>query len=187
MPPAIHIKFIEGVKPLANAEEFGKKLENMTKKISQKSNHFMEGAKLNAKINRLEVDIEEIQYKIGKLYYERYFDDENCEFGTYIQKINEIADEIHACEEKLLNRKGLRTCPICNAQIPIDDVFCGKCGSRLEPLCDDSEENGEEEPEFEDGEVDAYAETDEATDSEFTDGSKTYESTEDELDSDLDE
>ena len=111
--------------------QLGKRIGNIAQSASQKSGKMVETAKLNAEVNRLEGDIEDIQYELGKAYYEKYFLDEECEFADHIQRINQIVAKIQACNTKLLAYKDLQVCPNCHSTEPLGNEFCGKCGARL--------------------------------------------------------
>lgn len=125
---------------MASFSDFGKKLGLVTKKVSDKSSQVVENAKLNSQINRLETDIEDIQYELGKAYYEKYFMDDTCEFCEYIKRINDIVEEIRLKNDKILFHKGLRVCPSCQTLVSLENDFCGKCGTRLEyPVIDNKE------------------------------------------------
>lgn len=122
-------------------DQLGKKIRGLAHNASKKSERVVETAKLNAAINRLELDIEDIQYELGKAYYEEYFNASGTEFQNYVDQINELAAQIQEHNKKLLAFKNLQVCQACDSTEPLANEFCGKCGARLlgyklEPKCE---------------------------------------------------
>ncbi|MEL7608454.1 MAG: zinc-ribbon domain-containing protein [Bacillota bacterium] len=119
---------------MASFNDFGKKLSGFVQNASKKSEEMIDNAKLSSEINRFEGNIHDLQLSLGKAYYEKYAQDETCEFADYIVKINALVADIQKRNEILLARKNLRNCPNCQTTVPLNNVFCGKCGMRLPPI-----------------------------------------------------
>ncbi|MDL2258517.1 zinc ribbon domain-containing protein [Eubacteriales bacterium OttesenSCG-928-K08] len=110
---------------------FGKKLSNIADSASQKTNELVETAKMNAEISRLEADIEDLQFELGKLYYSDNKQNADSPYNDIIVKIHKCEKEIHDCNQRILAHKGLEYCTHCGGVVANADEFCSKCGRRL--------------------------------------------------------
>ncbi len=136
--------------------QFAKRLGNIAENASKKSNAMMEAARLKGEINRITGEIEDLQFELGKAYYE---DNKTKTIGPYfetIEKIGCLEREIFVRNEKLLAQKGLVYCVDCGAVIAIDDGFCNKCGAPVPKekrpvetvICRNCGEENEEDTEY---------------------------------------
>ena len=117
---------------MENISKIGKWLGRVADNASKKSSDLVETAKLNSEISRMEADIEDIQFELGRLYYEDHKDEENAQYADLIEQIKTYEADIHARNEKLLAHKGLQYCAECGAIVDQSDEFCSKCGARVE-------------------------------------------------------
>lgn len=143
---------------MASINDYGKRLSGFVQNASKKSEEMIDSAKLSSEINRLENNIDDLQFKLGKAYYEKYLQDETCEFAEFIVKINEMVADIQRRNEVLLSRKNLRNCPNCQTTVPLTNEFCGKCGMRLPPIQgagDDQDTQDKQDTQQEEGAQDA--------------------------------
>ncbi|MDL2217679.1 zinc ribbon domain-containing protein [Christensenellaceae bacterium OttesenSCG-928-M15] len=108
---------------------FSKKLGKLAGNASRKSGELVEAAKLNSEINRLQMDIEDLQFELGNAYYQENKDNPVDPYADYIAQIRQCEQEIGAYEEKLLALKGLLYCPACGEIVDGRDEFCSKCGA----------------------------------------------------------
>lgn len=106
-------------------ERFGK----LAGGAGKKSGALMETARLNTEINRLLADMEDIQFELGRAYYEDHKTKSTGPYIEYIQRINHMENEIHTRNEKLLSKKGLQYCENCGAVVADEDEFCSKCAT----------------------------------------------------------
>ena len=119
----------------------GKWLGKIADNASKKSSDLVETARLNSEISRMEADIEDIQFELGKLYYEDHKDEENVPYADLIEQIKTYEADIHARNEKLLAQKGLQYCEKCDAIVDQSDEFCSKCGTRVQVVHPQTEED----------------------------------------------
>lgn len=99
--------------------------------VSQASNRMVSTAKINSEINKLEIEAEELQFEIGKKYYEANKSEPKGHYGDDINKLNEMYETIHDLNATLLSYKGMRYCPKCDAVVSMEDDFCSKCGCAI--------------------------------------------------------
>lgn len=120
---------------------FGKKLESIADNASKKSGELVEAARLNAEIGRLQADIEDLQFELGRAYYEENKDNPDGPFADIFKQILHSEQEIRVRNVKLLAQKGLLYCPGCDAVIGQDDGFCSKCGTPLPKVKEPGQHN----------------------------------------------
>ncbi|MDP4180387.1 MAG: zinc ribbon domain-containing protein [Bacillota bacterium] len=116
-------------------------LNNMGKKISgagkvaiKASGNMMQITKFNLAIKSEENKIEGFMVEIGNKIFEKYKEgntvDEdvtgNCE------DILKCMKEIEELKLKIIDVRDLKKCQGCGAEIDKDDVFCSKCGSKVD-------------------------------------------------------
>lgn len=110
---------------------FSKKIGSLAGNASKKSGDIVETARLNSEVSRLELDIEDLQFELGRAYYEENKDNPVGPYAEYIAQIRSCEAEIRSCNEKLLAKKGMFYCPQCDAVVDASDEFCSKCGARV--------------------------------------------------------
>ncbi|MBE6845835.1 MAG: zinc ribbon domain-containing protein [Ruminococcus sp.] len=124
--------------------DFGKKVSNKTKEISQKAKVMSETNSLNNIIKGEECKID-FQYKtIGKLYYEKYGENPSDEFKEAIETINASKEKIEETKQEITKIRSRFNCPNCGEAFKNDALFCSKCGAKLP-------EREEEKPKIPDG------------------------------------
>ena len=124
--------------------DFGKKVSNKTKEISQKAKVMSETNSLNNIIKGEECKID-FQYKtIGKLYYEKYGENPSDEFKEAIETINASKEKIEETKQEITKIRSRFNCPNCGEAFKNDALFCSKCGAKLP-------EREEEKPQIPDG------------------------------------
>lgn len=110
---------------------FSKKLGALAGSASKKSGEIMEAAKLNSEINKLQLDIEDLEFELGCAYYEDNKGNASGPYADYLDRIRVCEQEIARNEEKLIALKGMVHCEKCGAVVDGQDELCGKCGAQL--------------------------------------------------------
>ncbi len=113
-------------------------MENKTagEKAVQEAGQSAENA---AQIAALEEESEKLKDSFGSLYTEigRNFyekpDGYELEIAAAVQKLNEMNGRIHENYLSTLRLKGIRYCPNCENIVDNETVFCGDCGTRIDP------------------------------------------------------
>ena len=72
--------------------------------------------------------------EIGRLYYNQYKDN-NCDVTKQINQkcedVTRLYTEIEDLKVKILFERGLKICPSCGSEIPLEYAFCFKCGAKF--------------------------------------------------------
>lgn len=90
-------------------------------------------AALEAENETLKSSFEPIYTEIGRNFYEK---PEGYELviAAAAEKLNEMNRKIHDNYLCTLRLKGIRYCPSCEAIVDDATVFCGDCGTRIDPV-----------------------------------------------------
>lgn len=116
---------------MAFFDKIGKTITNTSKDVAKKTKDLTETAKLNSQINTELKKIEEIHFKIGKIYYEEY---KNTSLENLIPLCNEIDEaynRIEANKAQIVEIKGILPCPNCGTELSNESTFCSKCGANV--------------------------------------------------------
>ncbi len=111
--------------------DFGKKISNKTKEISQKAKVMSETNSLNNIIKGEECKID-FQYKtIGKLYFEKFGENPDDDFTEAIETIKASMQKIDETKQEITKIRSRFNCPECGEPFKSDALFCSKCGAKL--------------------------------------------------------
>lgn len=88
-------------------------------------------SKLESKIYEEQNEINEIYSQIGKLYYELYPNTSDENLLPLCNVVKESKRIIALCEKQKFFLQGIRLCQNCNAQLPLDSLYCNKCGAKI--------------------------------------------------------
>ncbi|MBQ8826817.1 MAG: hypothetical protein IJ007_06975 [Oscillospiraceae bacterium] len=113
-------------------EKISKNITDTGKVVTEKTKQVSESAKLNAKIVSSENTISTNYTILGKYYYENFKENPAEEVAEACNAITAANDAIVTMKAQLLSIKGLVKCTACDAECPIENNFCGKCGAALE-------------------------------------------------------
>lgn len=78
--------------------------------------------------------IKDAEEQLDQLYYDTGYKviEELGQFPEEIQRAQELKAEIEECERALAERKGVRVCPECGAEMSVNAAYCSECGAELE-------------------------------------------------------
>lgn len=120
---------------MAFLDEFDKKLTMLGQGAIQKTKEVTDSAKLSAAIKGLEVQKKEKLSELGNMYYQiykSYGGSVGKEAEEIIAGIESIEQQIDQNKEQMRKIKGVIYCPNCNAEIPMNSLFCNVCGAKIE-------------------------------------------------------
>ncbi len=117
-------------------------LTQTSKDIAKKAKDLVDVNSVKAAINDQKKVISKAYERIGEQYYKDHAeagsDDYQMEFETIGEanaKLKELYNELHTL-------KNISVCPSCGATHSQEDLFCSKCGMKLnhQPVCEPEEE-----------------------------------------------
>lgn len=112
-------------------DKLSETLLNASKDVSQKAKDLSGAAKLTMDIRAKEDQVQKIYAQIGKLYFEAHQNDEPVEFEQMTQ-VKETLEVIENMKKELSELKGVKVCPRCGQEVMAEDVYCKKCGAKIE-------------------------------------------------------
>lgn len=119
---------------MAFLENLGKKVGEAAQAAAKKSGELVETTKLNVNINSEEDKVQKLCTQIGRKVYEKYsaagIADEDVKDMCEAIKVHE--QNIKSLRDKIMEVKGVKTCANCGSEMDKAQLFCAKCGSRIE-------------------------------------------------------
>lgn len=126
-------------------------MANIGDKFASAGSFIVDRAKDVSGYARLSIDLKtkegyvESKYKeLGKAYYEDHKDDEEPAYDIMLM-IAEANEQIAEIKEELTAMKGMVVCKSCGHEVRDDDIYCSKCGAKIE--------RPEPEPDFFDNDI----------------------------------
>lgn len=138
---------------MAFFDEVKKSITDVSETIVKKSTALVEIQKLKMKKTSLENDIKRDFALLGKIYFAKMeADGTEGETPEAIQSYERIVGARQAVEEikeKLSKMNNEKNCRACGASVPLDTIYCPKCGTRFEDEvseegCETAEESSKE-------------------------------------------
>ena len=108
------------------------KLQQVGQGVVRGTKELTDTTRLRSQIAEEQRQIANFYAQIGKTYYETVEPEADSPIGALCQAIKAAQERIEKYEEDILQIKGTRRCPVCNANVPIADPFCGSCGAKHE-------------------------------------------------------
>lgn len=109
---------------------FGEKFSKLTSDTKKQAQVIAETNRLNAAIRREEDAIQAVYTEIGKQYFETCRDDGDAPqvLRAMMDRIANHLSRIGEMRARLLEIRGVKTCPGCGAEAQIKALFCSNCG-----------------------------------------------------------
>lgn len=112
-------------------KKIGQGVSVATKNVKESIDISKKRCEIKKQMNEADDKIEKLKLSIGESVYERYKN------GTGNDSCIELCKEIDSTkaqmiklEAQLLELDGIKLCEKCGTKIPLDAVFCSKCGER---------------------------------------------------------
>ena len=116
----------------------GHKISKMGKGVSKRTRTFKNSFTTRMQINNKEQEIEKYFLELGHRFYEDHVDNPPLEYRDCMEAIYVLNQEICGAKEHLKLLQGIRLCPDCQGESPIDAAFCAYCGHPFPPLEEDT-------------------------------------------------
>lgn len=130
--------WVKGNNREENVMEFFDKLSESLvsagKDVSQKAKDVSEIAKLKLDIKSKEDYVQKQYEELGRSYYEKHKDEEECEEAEQFFLIREAVEEIERMKAEVLRIQGSAECPKCGAKMPEGAVYCSNCGTKMDDM-----------------------------------------------------
>lgn len=116
---------------MAFFDKIGKTITSTSKDVAKKTKNLTETAKLNSQINAEQKMIEELQAKVGRIYYEEYKNTSLENLKPLCIEIDEAYSRIEIYRAQIIEIKGILPCPNCGVELSNESAFCSKCGTNV--------------------------------------------------------
>ena len=116
---------------MAFFDQLGQKLTQTSQDAVKKTKDMAEVVRLNSAIADEGKKIEAAYREIGRLYFEHLSDSGDPILQPSIAEIKRALAAIQEMKDTISGLKGVRSCPSCGAELPIDAVFCTSCGVKM--------------------------------------------------------
>lgn len=136
--------FFEKVK--LNANKAKDEAVKFGKQVADKAENIAAQTKLKFAISDTEGKIKEFYAEIGKKVYSSYTRGEwvDDEIEAKCKKVDTLIEEVNSLREKLSELKESVKCPECGEYNDKENMFCAKCGARMEEDAQAEEYNNDE-------------------------------------------
>lgn len=112
----------------------GKKITGAGKVAIKASGNMVQITKLNMAIKSEESKIQGFMANIGSIIFDKYKEGQEIDLDvkTSCEEIEKSIKVIEELKLKIIDVRDLKKCPGCGNEIDKDDVFCSKCGAKVE-------------------------------------------------------
>ena len=122
-----------------NFDDLKKTITEAADVVTKKTGAFVSVQKLKGQIYTLERSIDKKYQELGAIIFEEYSngDKVNDESAVVCEEISRVNANIADLREELASKHGCKVCPVCEAEVPVEGMFCMKCGTQMpEEQCD---------------------------------------------------
>ncbi len=112
-------------------DRIGETLTSASKDIAKKAKDFVDVNTVKTAINDQKKIISKAYERIGEQYYKEHVEAGNYEYEIEFEIIGEATAKIKELNEQLRTLKKIHVCKECGATVPLDAVFCSRCGTKL--------------------------------------------------------
>lgn len=116
------------------------RITKVGKGVTQRTRKFRDSFSLRMQLNEKEEEIEKYYLELGHRFYADHADIPPEEYQECMNAIRGLQEEIIDAREQLKLLQGIRLCPECQKENPIDAVFCAYCGHAFPPLISEPKE-----------------------------------------------
>jgi predicted RNA-binding Zn-ribbon protein involved in translation (DUF1610 family) len=117
---------------MAFFEKVGETISSKTIMVANKAKDIAEVTSLNSQISTCESVIQKNYEILGKAYYELNKNNQEDEYATQCTAIGDALKGIQSLTEQIQKIKGIKICTGCGGEIPGSNIYCPKCGKKVE-------------------------------------------------------
>ena len=116
---------------MAFFEQLGKKINDASDSLKQKTQTFTEVNSLEKQVNANQSVVQNMYTEIGRAYYEAHKEDAQNDYADQCRIITDALNQIAQLQDQIRMKKGLQLCPNCGAQLAPGSMFCAGCGAQV--------------------------------------------------------
>lgn len=116
---------------MAFLDDLRKSISMAGQEAASQTRMFAETARINSKISDEEKQMNSLFLQLGRSYYEANKNNPEADRFDIISSINDAQTRIGFYRDEIRKVKGLKTCPQCGGEVPLNSLFCSFCGSKV--------------------------------------------------------
>lgn len=116
---------------MAFFEQLGKKINDASDSLKQKTQTFTEVNSLEKQVNANQSVVQNMYTEIGRAYYEAHKNDAQNAYADQCRVITDALNQIAQLQDQIRMKKGIQLCPNCGAQLAPGSMFCAGCGAQV--------------------------------------------------------
>lgn len=116
-----------------NFDDLKKTLTDAAEVVTKKTGDFVSVQKLKGQIYALGHSVDKKYQELGAVVFDEYAKGAkiNDESAIVCEEISQINANIAGLREELASKHGCTICPVCEAEVPIEAMFCMRCGAQM--------------------------------------------------------
>ena len=116
-----------------NFDDLKKTITGAAEVATKKAGTFVSVQKLKGQIYTLERSIDKKYQELGAVVFGDYAKGEkvNDESAVVCEEISQVNANIAELREELASKHGCKVCPSCEAEVPLEAMFCMQCGAQM--------------------------------------------------------
>lgn len=126
--------FLDSVKDIAG--KVGGSVEKGAKTVSESSKKLAEKTRLKREIAHIETLINDDYIELGRAYFDIICDDPENEYAATVSDIEENNENLQQLRAQLMALEDKICCENCGSQVRKEQVYCDKCGTKLDTQTD---------------------------------------------------
>ena len=119
---------------MAFFDKLGETISTKSKDVAKKAKDFANISKLNSQIASEEDTVNTTFQSIGQEYFITNQDDVTSAYTDRFKVIMDAKKRIENLRKDIQDIKGTRKCTNCGGEVPVNMVFCSSCGSKVEDI-----------------------------------------------------
>ncbi|MGI6010572.1 MAG: hypothetical protein ACOX8H_03625 [Ruminococcus sp.] len=114
-------------------DDLSKTISNAAETVGKKTELFLEIQKMKSQLHSAKRAVEKSYIDLGELIYHRYDAGEavDAEVAVICEDISQMKAVMDELKEELALKKGRKICPVCQAEVAAESIYCMKCGSKI--------------------------------------------------------
>ena len=117
---------------MAFFEQLGYRIAEARHGVVKQTRNLTDTTRLNAKIADNKREMSQLLFELGQNYYQKHRKETDNEEQPYIDRVNELFQEILSWQDEIERIKSGEVGRVCGSRIVEGAAFCISCGTRLD-------------------------------------------------------
>ena len=116
-----------------NFDDLKRTITDAAEVVTKKTGDFVSVQKLKGQIYALGHSVDKKYQELGAVVFDEYSKGEkiNDESAIVCEEISQINANIAELREELAGKHGCKICLVCEVEVPVEAMFCMRCGSQM--------------------------------------------------------